>query len=103
MNTEPIQKKTGFGAWAKRVWAEGNRRHVTVAKDGRNLVDLPLTAVVLGGLLAPWALGGGAVVAVVAGCQIGVNTPVGEPSQSPPEEELPADAQALPEARELQD
>ena len=47
----------------KKVVHEGNVRHVVVEKDGRRVVDLPLTLIIVGAVLAPWIV---AILAVVA-------------------------------------
>lgn len=66
-----MNENGGFRGRVGKVWREGKTIHVVVtAKDGRRLVDLPLTVVVVGGVLAPWALAIGVVVAVVVGARL---------------------------------
>ena len=84
MDTPTSEQETGFKAFVRRVWHGGLVRRVTVTRDGRTLVDVPLTVIVIGGVLAPWLLALGAVVAVLTGCQLAVRQPepleVEEPS-----------------------
>jgi hypothetical protein len=66
-----MNEEGGFKAWVRRVWREGKIIHVVVThKDGRRLIDIPLTIVVIGGVLAPWALAIGVVAGVILGAAI---------------------------------
>lgn len=64
---EPQAEKTGrsFGEWVKDVWHEGMVRHAIAEKDGRRVLDLPLTLVLGAALIAPWLLVIGVLLAVV--------------------------------------
>lgn len=68
----------GFKERAKDLVHEGNVRHVLVEKDGRVVVDLPLTIIVISALLAVWLVAILAIVAVLSGCEIRIEGP--EPS-----------------------
>ncbi|MCC6388482.1 MAG: DUF4342 domain-containing protein [Dehalococcoidia bacterium] len=56
----------------KSLWRAGMVRHVYIRKDGHTPVDLPLLLVLAGGLLAPWLLGIGVVVALLVGYRLDV-------------------------------
>lgn len=75
MDTNPTEEQSGIKGFALRVWRGGLARRVVVTRQGRILVDLPLTVVIAGGVLAPLVLGAGAVVAVVTGCQLALRQP----------------------------
>lgn len=96
METPAPEPKTGFKAFVRRVWRGGLERRVTVTREARTLVDVPLTVVVIGGILAPWLLGLGAVAAVLTGCQLAVRQPApateSDPGVGPgsPPEDAPA-------------
>ncbi|MGE0570472.1 MAG: DUF4342 domain-containing protein [Dehalococcoidia bacterium] len=75
MDTPTSDQDSGFKAFVRRVWQGGLVRRVTVTREGRTLVDVPLTVIVIGGVLAPWLLALGAVVAVLTGCQLAVRQP----------------------------
>lgn len=45
-----------FGDRVKHVIHEGNVRHVVASKEGKRALDLPLTLVLICGVLAPWLL-----------------------------------------------
>ena len=61
MDTSTSEQETGFKAFVRRVWQAGLERRVTVTREERTLVDVPLTVIVIGGVLAPWLLALGAV------------------------------------------
>lgn len=62
-----------FRARLRYVLPEGSVRHAVVdSKGAHRYIDLPLTVVIVGAVLAPWLAAIGAVVAVVAGCSIRV-------------------------------
>lgn len=55
----------------KAIIKEGNVRRITVRnKDGKNLVELPLTVGVVGAVLAPMLAAVGAVAALVSECTL---------------------------------
>ena len=55
----------------KAVIAEGNARKITVKnKDGKHIVELPLTIGVVGAALAPALAAIGAIAALVTECTI---------------------------------
>lgn len=81
-----------FGEWLRYIWAEGLARHVIIekAEEGRRPVDLPLTFVLIGGVLAPWLLALGVIVAVLLGYAIRVEG--GGEQAATAAEDSPADA-----------
>jgi len=65
VNGEDLLKKV------KAIIAEGNVRRITVKnKDGKSIVELPLTIGVVGAALAPLLAAVGAVAALVTECTI---------------------------------
>jgi len=54
----------------KQVVHEGNVRRVIVKHDGRNVAEFPLTAGVVGAVLAPVLAAIGALVALMKDCTI---------------------------------
>lgn len=65
VNGEDLLKKV------KEIIAEGNARRITVKnKDGKTIVELPLTICVVGAALAPLLAAVGAVAALVTECTI---------------------------------
>lgn len=55
----------------KALIAEGNIRRITIKnKDGKNIVELPLTVGVVGAVLAPPLAAVGAIAALVTDCTI---------------------------------
>ena len=54
----------------KQVVHEGNVRRVVVKHDGRNVAEFPLTAGVVGAVLAPVLAAIGALVALIKECTI---------------------------------
>jgi len=65
VNGEDLLKKV------KEIIAEGNVRKVIVKnKDGKSLVELPLTVGVVGMALAPMLAAVGAIAALVSECTI---------------------------------
>ncbi len=87
---------SSFGDRVRWAWHEGLVRHVVVHKDDKRPLDLPLTAVIVGGILAPWLLAIGVVVAVIAGYKMETERHE-EPAPAPPEMpagEAPAEAPA---------
>ncbi|MEI7918170.1 MAG: DUF4342 domain-containing protein [Candidatus Saccharibacteria bacterium] len=65
VNGEDLLKKV------KAVIAEGNVRSITVkSKEGKTIVELPLTLGVVGAVLAPALAAIGAIAALVTECTI---------------------------------
>lgn len=56
----------------KRVIHEGNVRRIVVLHDGRTVAEFPVTAGVLGAVLAPVLAAVGAIVALLKDCTIRV-------------------------------
>jgi hypothetical protein len=87
------QGSPSFGDRVKNIWHEGAVRHVIVRKGDQRPVDLPLTAVVISAILAPWLLAIGVVVAIVMGYKMETErhgapppeTPEGPPIEGPVE------------------
>lgn len=100
-NPSPAAGGSSFGQRLKDLFHEGNVRHVVVSKDGRAYVDLPLTVIVIGALLAPWLAVIGVLVAVFVSAKMEVvrtgesppeATPAGAPEGSePPEASAPVE------------
>jgi len=65
VNGEDLLKKV------KEILAEGNARKITVkSKEGKSIVELPLTIGVVGAALAPLLAAVGAIAALVTECTI---------------------------------
>ncbi len=65
VNGEDLLKKV------KEIIAEGNARRITIKnKEGKSIVELPLTIGVIGAALAPLLAAVGAVAALVTECTI---------------------------------
>jgi hypothetical protein len=94
-SSEPSGERRSFGDGARHLWAEGNRRHVLVRKGEHVPIDLPLTAVVVGGILAPWLLGIGAAAAVILGYKIETTHPE-KTVEGSSEDATPATGEAPP-------
>jgi hypothetical protein len=74
----------------KRIVDEGNARRVVVKQRGRTIAEFPLTAGVIGAVIAPIAAAIGALSALLADCTIEVEkevekTVVEEPAATEPE------------------
>jgi predicted ArsR family transcriptional regulator len=67
----------------KKLVEEGNIRRVVVKQKGRTVAEFPLTAGVIGGVIAPVAAAIGALTALVTGCSIEVEKTVTEPEPTP--------------------
>jgi hypothetical protein len=68
-------------AKVKEIVAAGNVRRISIKnEDGRTLIDVPLTAGVVVGVLAPALAAVGAAAALVTKCRIAIERvePVGE-------------------------
>ncbi len=73
-------------AQLKRIVDEGNARRVVVKQRGKTIAEFPLTAGVIGAVIAPVAAAIGALSALVADCTIEVEkTVVEEPVTPEPE------------------
>ena len=62
----------------KKLLHEGNVRRVTIAQEGRTIVEFPLTVGVIGAVFAPMLAAAGAIAALLTECTIVVerdNTP----------------------------
>lgn len=68
-------EKKGLGERIGDIVREGNARHIIAEKEGRRLVDLPLTVIVISVILAPWLVAILAAIAVIAGYSIRMETP----------------------------
>lgn len=92
MSIESPNSGRSFGEWVRYVWDEGLARHVIIEKaaEGKRPVNLPLTFVLVGGLLAPWLLALGVLVAVLRGYAIRVEGG-GQPAPTEPLDEAAAD------------
>ena len=65
VNGEDLLKKV------KEIISEGNARKITVkSKEGKSIVELPLTIGVVGAALAPLLAAVGAIAALVTECTI---------------------------------
>ncbi len=65
-------------AQLRRVVDEGNARRVLVRQRGKTIAEFPLTAGVIGAVLAPVAAAIGALSALVADCTIEVEKTIVE-------------------------
>ncbi len=75
-NTEQIL------AELRRLVEEGNARRVVVRQAGRTIAEFPLTAGVIGAVIAPVAAAIGALGALLTDCTIEVEK--GPPDEAPP-------------------
>ena len=64
-------------AQLKRLVDEGNIRRVVVKQQGKTIAEFPLTAGVIGAVIAPVAAAIGALSALMADCTIEVEKTVG--------------------------
>jgi Ni,Fe-hydrogenase maturation factor len=64
----------------KELVHEGNVRRVVVQHQGKTVAEFPLTAGVLGALIAPVAAAIGAIVALLKDCTIAVEREQEEPN-----------------------
>ena len=72
-------------AQLRRVVDEGNARRVVVKQRGRTIAEFPLTAGVIGAVIAPVAAAIGALSALVADCTIEVEKTFAEDPAPGPE------------------
>ena len=68
----------------KQLLHEGNVRHIRIKHDGREVLEIPVTLAVAGGLLAPVVAALGAFAAAVTHCTVEVVREEPEPGASPP-------------------
>jgi hypothetical protein len=68
----------------KQLVHEGNVRRIQVRQEGRTLLELPLTVVALGVLIAPVAAALGAFAAVATDCTIAVERETEPPAPPAP-------------------
>jgi hypothetical protein len=73
----------------KKLVDEGNIRRVVVRQRGRTVAEFPLTAGVIGAVIAPVAAAIGALSALLAECSIEVEktAPASEPDSTPANQE----------------
>ena len=63
----------------KKLVEEGNIRRVVVKQKGKTIAEFPLTAGVIGAVIAPVAAAIGALTALITECSIEVEKTVAEP------------------------
>jgi hypothetical protein len=66
-------------AQLRKLVDEGNIRRIVVKQRGRTVAEFPLTAGVIGAVIAPVAAAIGALTALIADCSIEVEKTVPEP------------------------
>lgn len=71
----------------KKLVEEGNIRRVVVRQRGRTIAEFPLTASVIGAVIAPVAAAIGVLSALVAECSIEVERTAPEPESTPANQE----------------
>ena len=83
---ESVKFETGNAVQeVKRLIHEGNVRRVVVKHSGRTIAEFPLTAGVVGALIAPALAAIGAIVALAKDCTIELEREVAvEPDVVPP-------------------
>src|SRR5207249_3486917 len=70
-------------AQLRKLVDEGNIRRVIVKQHGKTIAEFPLTAGVIGAVIAPVAAAIGALSALIADCSIEVEKTVSEPESTP--------------------
>jgi DNA-binding HxlR family transcriptional regulator len=70
-------------AQLRRLVEEGNIRRVVVKQHGKTIAEFPLTAGVIGAVIAPVAAAIGALSALITDCSIEVEKTVREPESTP--------------------
>ena len=70
-------------AQLRKLVDEGNIRRIVVKQHGRTIAEFPLTAGVIGAVIAPVAAAIGALSALIADCTIEVEKTVNEPESTP--------------------
>src|SRR5947208_4382194 len=68
----------------KQLVHEGNVRHIRIKHDGHEVLEIPVTLAVAGGLLAPVVAALGAFAAAVTHCTVEIIREGPEPGASPP-------------------
>jgi hypothetical protein len=76
-------------AQLKRVVDEGNARRVVVKQRGKTIAEFPLTAGVIGAVIAPVAAAIGALSALISDCSIEVEKNVVDEPVTPETEAHP--------------
>ena len=69
-------------AQLRKLVDESNIRRIVVKQRGRTVAEFPLTAGVIGAVIAPVAAAIGALTALIADCTIEVEKTVSEPEQT---------------------
>lgn len=85
----------------RRLWGEGLVRRVVAEKNGRRVVDIPLTAFLIAAVLAPWLVALGGVAGILLGYQFRVDH---DERAEGPGAEAPlagSDSTATPESSDL--
>lgn len=72
-------------AQLRRVVDEGNARRVLVKQRGKTIAEFPLTAGVIGAVIAPVAAAIGALTALIADCTIEVEKTVADDAVHEPQ------------------
>ena len=70
-------------AQLRKLVDEGSIRRIVVKQHGRTIAEFPLTAGVIGAVIAPVAAAIGALSALIADCSIEVEKTVVEPESTP--------------------
>jgi hypothetical protein len=68
----------------KQLVHEGNVRHIRIKHDGHEVLEIPVTLAVAGGLLAPVVAALGAFAAAVTHCTVEIVREESGPGASPP-------------------
>jgi hypothetical protein len=70
-------------AQLRKLVDQGSIRRIVVKQHGRTIAEFPLTAGVIGAVIAPVAAAIGALSALIADCSIEVEKTVVEPESTP--------------------
>jgi Domain of unknown function (DUF4342) len=70
-------------AQLRKLVDEGSIRRIVVKQRGKTIAEFPLTAGVIGAVIAPVAAAIGALSALIADCSIEVEKTVTEPESTP--------------------
>src|SRR5881275_2105617 len=73
----------------KQLVHEGNVRHIRIKHDGHEVLEIPVTLAVAGGLLAPVVAALGAFAAAVTHCTIEIVREEPESGDTPPSPQPP--------------
>jgi len=68
----------------QKLFHESNVRRIRIKRDGRVILDIPVVAAVIGGVLAPAIAALGGIAAVATNCTIEVTRDATAPVQSQP-------------------